>query len=98
MLSFLLLSLKFHCIKTFKRNFSVKPFNIATLNGFLIKSRFQSVTIVNDHMSDNCRNDNNAADNRPVARTFAEEKENPDRIEQRFDKADKIGIERANSF
>ena len=53
---------------------------------------------IDNHVPDNRRDDNYAADNRPITRTLAEEKKNPNGIKQWFDKTDKIRIERTNSF
>ena len=38
-----------------------------------------------------------SAENRPFTRTFADKQENPNRIEQRFDKTDKACIKRPGS-
>lgn len=55
------------------------------------------VTVLHKCMYTNCCNNYDSTENRPLAGTFADEEEYPDRVEERFDEADDRGVERACS-
>ncbi len=50
-----------------------------------------------DRVKNDAADNDHAAENRPNARAFAEEKKNPDRIQKRFDKTDNARVQAADA-
>ncbi len=49
-------------------------------------------------MEDDSRDNNRTAEYRPLARTLAQNQENPNWVQQRLDETDDARVERANAF
>lgn len=79
----------FSCCFVFFRGLNFFFFHF--VNPFRLSGIYQS-------MRGDGENDNRAADDRPAARTLAQNQEHPDRIEKRFDETDDARVERAHAF